>query len=475
MVVLYFNNLYFLKNLTRCLKQVSLIFFLLLYYEGFDYISTGVSSFFFFKKLNLALLNGVLNIHPWLIFLLYSVLLFLILFLKNLKHSNPAYWNFTFLILKNKFWLISLSVISILLGSFWAFQELSWGGWWNWDIVELISLNFFFISLLIAHSSNNTQLASKKTTLNLKLILVFLISVVIVRFNLISSIHAFVNPDLIKLSFFKLFFIFLFYSLGVFFLLGLRGVFVFPKFVTFGYSPSLFFNILLSSVVCYVFAYVSYLMFLNSDKIDLNYFIEIIFVISYFYFILFFHKSRGLNYSWAFNFIPINYMIFLPILQLKFFLPPFGSKKNLKKHFYLNRLHTIVFIVFCLVYFFKIYYASFAIMDEVQLLSATKVDSTYMYASNFVVEEKNSTLISNFFFRDLDIFYNFELKQFNFNREVVSQYYRNFLFYFLNSFFKFLSPGGSAVFLVYTNLFICFCMFLIFFLVYRSVKVLRVV
>ena len=45
-------------------------------------------------------------------------------------------------ILAKKWSLISWTFLTggIALGSYWAYYELGWGGWWFWDPVENISL-----------------------------------------------------------------------------------------------------------------------------------------------------------------------------------------------------------------------------------------------------------------------------------------------------------------------------------------------
>ena len=53
-----------------------------------------------------------------------------------------------------KFWAIYFTFIALSLGSWWAFQEGTWGGWWNWDPSETFGLLFFLLALLPWHLKN---------------------------------------------------------------------------------------------------------------------------------------------------------------------------------------------------------------------------------------------------------------------------------------------------------------------------------
>ncbi len=90
--------------------------------------------------------------------------------------------------------------IGIALGSFWAYYELGWGGWWFWDPVENVSFMPWLLSAALLHSA---IVVEKRDTLKswtiLLSILAFSFSMVgafIVRSGVITSVHAFANdPD----------------------------------------------------------------------------------------------------------------------------------------------------------------------------------------------------------------------------------------------------------------------------------------
>ena len=56
--------------------------------------------------------------------------------------------------LQKKWSLISWTFLTggIALGSYWAYYELGWGGWWFWDPVENISLMPWIAGLALVHS-----------------------------------------------------------------------------------------------------------------------------------------------------------------------------------------------------------------------------------------------------------------------------------------------------------------------------------
>ena len=95
--------------------------------------------------------------------------------------------------------LIAWSALTagIALGSWWAYYELGWGGWWFWDPVENASLMPWLVATALIHSLNVVE---KRNLFHswtvLMAILAFglsLIGTFIVRSGLLTSVHAFTN------------------------------------------------------------------------------------------------------------------------------------------------------------------------------------------------------------------------------------------------------------------------------------------
>ena len=85
----------------------------------------------------------------------------------------------------------------IALGSWWAYYELGWGGWWFWDPVENASLMPWLISTALIHSLTVTQ--NKHQFYNWTILLAIfgfsfsLLGTFIVRSGLLTSVHAFAS------------------------------------------------------------------------------------------------------------------------------------------------------------------------------------------------------------------------------------------------------------------------------------------
>ncbi len=85
--------------------------------------------------------------------------------------------------------------LGIALGSFWAYYELGWGGWWFWDPVENASFMPWLVGTALIHSLAVTEKrgAFRSWTVLLA-ILVFSLSLLgtfLVRSGVLTSVHAF--------------------------------------------------------------------------------------------------------------------------------------------------------------------------------------------------------------------------------------------------------------------------------------------
>ncbi len=87
--------------------------------------------------------------------------------------------------------------IGIALGSYWAYYELGWGGWWFWDPVENASFMPWLVGCALLHSAIVVEKrASLKVWTILLAILAFSLSLIgtfIVRSGVLTSVHAFAN------------------------------------------------------------------------------------------------------------------------------------------------------------------------------------------------------------------------------------------------------------------------------------------
>ena len=87
--------------------------------------------------------------------------------------------------------------IGIALGSWWAYYELGWGGWWFWDPVENASLMPWLVATALMHSLAVTEKRGLfKSWTVLLAIFAFSLSLLgtfLVRSGVLTSVHAFAS------------------------------------------------------------------------------------------------------------------------------------------------------------------------------------------------------------------------------------------------------------------------------------------
>ena len=145
--------------------------------------------------LNPILQDPALAIHPPMLYLGYVgfSLVFSLGIASLLSKNDDKNW-----LIETKRWsIISWTFLTagIALGSYWAYYELGWGGWWFWDPVENISLMPWIVGLALVHSLIMTrgEQAIERWIIFLS-ILCFSLSILgtfLVRSGILTSVHAF--------------------------------------------------------------------------------------------------------------------------------------------------------------------------------------------------------------------------------------------------------------------------------------------
>ena len=175
-------------------------------------------------SVNLLLTNNLNKYHP-LIFYTSVILLLNLLYQNYIIWFTPLLFTKTYISNYTYSNMNSVTVINLLalfLGSWWALQEGTWGGWWNWDPSEVLGLLFTFTGLLYIHS----QITYLTTQLNLYRLMYIVILIVF------SYIFIQLNFDLVSHNFGSKFFFF--FNNNLFFLeLTLLLVFNFLIFLYF--------------------------------------------------------------------------------------------------------------------------------------------------------------------------------------------------------------------------------------------------
>ena len=90
--------------------------------------------------------------------------------------------------------------VGITAGSYWAYYELGWGGWWFWDPVENASLMPWLAATALLHSASVLASRDALRTWTIMLgVVAFSMSMVgtfLVRSGILTSVHAFaVDPE----------------------------------------------------------------------------------------------------------------------------------------------------------------------------------------------------------------------------------------------------------------------------------------
>ena len=97
----------------------------------------------------------------------------------------------------------------IILGSWWAYCELGWGGWWFWDPVENASLLPWLSATALLHSLSLTRqrgiFRHWSLLLAIVTLMLSLLGTLIVRSGILVSVHAFALDNVRAVPLFSLF------------------------------------------------------------------------------------------------------------------------------------------------------------------------------------------------------------------------------------------------------------------------------
>jgi cytochrome c-type biogenesis protein CcmF len=147
--------------------------------------------------LNPILQDPLLAIHPPFLYLGYvgfSLVFSLLLAALILRQYNSGWAS-----IAKKWIMLPWSFLSfgIALGSFWAYYELGWGGYWFWDPVENASLMPWIASTALIHSivvmEKLKKLFAWTAILTILTFLLSLFGTFLVRSGVLNSVHAFAN------------------------------------------------------------------------------------------------------------------------------------------------------------------------------------------------------------------------------------------------------------------------------------------
>ena len=143
---------------TRYLLYVPALFLASYPFELWDYLTsnTGLYSSLYHSYGSNSLLTNTLNRYHPLVFYVSSATLLVVFFQSiglltvNFKYATQSYLGKA----RATAWFgIFINLIALWMGSWWALQEGTWGGWWNWDSSETFGLMVSLILISIVHAS----------------------------------------------------------------------------------------------------------------------------------------------------------------------------------------------------------------------------------------------------------------------------------------------------------------------------------
>lgn len=197
-----------LKKSNDCRFIQDVLWVMTLYVAAFGWFTLLASNPFSFSQtiveqgrdLNPMLQDVGLIFHPPLLYLGYigfsTVFAFALAALMTPTYSNQ--WIRMCLPWAQSAWLCLTA--GVLVGSWWAYNELGWGGWWFWDPVENASLLPWLTGTALLHAMvavrRNQQMQLWALTLALITFCLSILGTFIVRSGILTSVHAFaVDPN----------------------------------------------------------------------------------------------------------------------------------------------------------------------------------------------------------------------------------------------------------------------------------------
>lgn len=199
--------------LARLLKKEAVLAawsegYMLLITAGFSYFLLLTSNPFLRNLPNVPVegrdLNPVLQdigmiVHPPVLFTGYAGLALMFALVCGLLSMKRMFKNDTALLAVEKLalWTWAFLTAGNMLGSWWAYNELGWGGWWFWDPVENASFIPWLTTGALLHAlivlKHRTQLQRLSILLGLTGFALVLFGTFVVRSGVMQSVHAFAS------------------------------------------------------------------------------------------------------------------------------------------------------------------------------------------------------------------------------------------------------------------------------------------
>ena len=148
------------RNISSMVSNLSWVWLLSTEIVDFTFINKGWDqSNYVCEGLNTLLLNSLNHYHPFILYSSFAVLTVSFftqkdhdLWLKSYSYALYENSNQTF-----RRTSLTINILALSLGSWWAAQEGTWGGWWNWDTSEVLGWLVSLYTLITLHSLSGNK------------------------------------------------------------------------------------------------------------------------------------------------------------------------------------------------------------------------------------------------------------------------------------------------------------------------------
>lgn len=217
-------NYYYSYWVTKSIFIIIAGLVIILYIELIDYWFLNPIHYRFDKNqdsINLLLINSINKFHPAL---LYTAIVSIIVY-RNIDFFWQLVWGIVdfrgiglYVHILYRFTNLQVIQFTLFLGSWWALQEGSWGGWWNWDPSEVFGLLIMIYILYNLHIRTKVTRMYNFNILNswftVSLVVVYLF--IQLNFNLISHNFGLKSSNLVNTTQFLSIFTFIGILYGLF-------------------------------------------------------------------------------------------------------------------------------------------------------------------------------------------------------------------------------------------------------------------
>lgn len=150
---------------------------------------------------NFLLTNGLNEIHPPLLYISVVCVLINTLSLYTLNFLWTFYnkWQFTNSYIVKPAHSSKITLTALLLGSWWAFQESSWSGWWAWEISETLLLYLYVVTLIFFHIRFSVSMLNIVSVYLIFICVLYILKHVIIL-ETVGTLHTFFSGSLFLLQ-----------------------------------------------------------------------------------------------------------------------------------------------------------------------------------------------------------------------------------------------------------------------------------